>query len=167
MTWKVRRAAVRSSTRLIWSMRDPPSAWPVIIRNVFAEISTSVMPSTARCWHGKQACPARFAAKDGAAGPQLTPCLAEICFVTNSLSAIERDHPSCRCHASGNALRRISPSSLLHFRDRQAVVCDEHQSLRQIEAIQIHHLVPRGDKIVDEFFPGIRAAIDFRHGAKP
>ena len=38
--------------------------------------------------------------------------------------------------------------------------------LREVEAIQVHHLVPRRDEVVDEFLLRVRASINFRQGAQ-
>ena len=37
---------------------------------------------------------------------------------------------------------------------------------RQVEAVQVHHLGPRGDEVLEELFLRIAAAIDFRQGAQ-
>ena len=38
--------------------------------------------------------------------------------------------------------------------------------LSDIEAVEVHHLVPSRDKVVNEFFLRVRASVDFSQGAK-
>lgn len=38
--------------------------------------------------------------------------------------------------------------------------------LRQVKAIEVHHLVPRGYKVMDELPLGISTAVDFCQGAE-
>src|ERR1700729_530290 len=37
---------------------------------------------------------------------------------------------------------------------------------REIEAIEVHHLRPRADEVVDELFLRVRASVDFRQRAE-
>jgi hypothetical protein len=37
---------------------------------------------------------------------------------------------------------------------------------RKVEAIQVHHLVPGRDKVVDELLHGVGTSIDFSQGAE-
>jgi hypothetical protein len=41
----------------------------------------------------------------------------------------------------------------------------EGQQLRHVEAIQVHHLGPGGNEVLDELLLCIRAAVDFRQSA--
>src|SRR5580698_6415315 len=38
--------------------------------------------------------------------------------------------------------------------------------LSNVEAVEVHHLGPGGDKVVDELLPRVGACIDFRQGPK-
>ena len=38
------------------------------------------------------------------------------------------------------------------------------QASRKVEAIEVHHLVPGRDEVVDELLPGVGAAVNFGQG---
>ena len=40
------------------------------------------------------------------------------------------------------------------------------QWLREVEAVEVHHLVPGGDEILDKLLFAVGTAIDFREGAE-
>ena len=53
-----------------------------------------------------------------------------------------------------------------HERSQAMARSDKRQRSRKIEAIQVHHLIPGRDKVVDELLPGVGTSVNFSQGAE-
>jgi hypothetical protein len=81
------------------------------------------------------------------------------------LAEIGTDSLESESGGAGSLMRQ--PAGLIYLRPAGWRRFDKWtQRLRNIKAIQIHHLVPRCDEIVDELLLRIGTSIDFRHGAQ-
>jgi hypothetical protein len=60
----------------------------------------------------------------------------------------------------------MPPTSSWEAREQAMVRPSKERHLREVEAIQVHHFVPRGDEVVNELLLRIGAAIDLGEGAQ-
>ena len=59
-------------------------------------------------------------------------------------------------------IMRAASQVLLQMRDGNSRFL--HENLGEIVAVEVHHLVPRGDEVVDEFLLRVGTSVDFGDG---
>ena len=78
---------------------------------------------------------------------------------------LRHSSPDVKWNVNTHLLERKQPAGPFKGSGRLMMFLNG-RNLRQIEAVQVHHLDPSRDEVVNKLLLGISAGIDFRQGAQ-